>query len=68
MGLEIVRDRASAQPEYFGIAGEDAAFVANLIHLLPEVDFGKGEPQMQPVESYVLPFGDMGADDMLDQE
>ena len=66
MGLEIVRDRASAQPEYFGIVGEDAEFVARLIHLLPDVDFGKGQPQVQPVNSYLLPFGDMGADDLLD--
>ena len=68
MGLEIVREPASAQPEYFGLPREDAEFIASLIHLLPEVDFGKGEPQMQPVESYLLPFGDMGADDMLDQD
>ena len=67
-GLEIVRDRASAQPEYFGIADQDAQFVANLIHLLPEVDFGRGEPQMQEVGTYLMPFGDMGADDMLNDE
>ena len=65
-GLEIVRDRASALPEYFGIGGSDAQFVADLIHLLPEVDFGRGEPQMQDVGTYLMPFGDMGADDMLD--
>ena len=67
-GLEIVRDRANAMPEYFGIGGADADFVADLIHLLPDVDFGRGEPQMQDPESYVLPFGDTGADDMLDEE
>ena len=65
MGLEIVRDRASALPEYFGIGGEDADFVAELIHLLPEVDFGRGDPPMQSVESYMLGVGDIGADDML---
>ena len=67
-GLEIVRDRASALPEYFGIGGSDATFVADLIHLLPEVDFGRGEPQMQDVDTYLMPFGDMGADDMLNDE
>ena len=64
-GLEIVRDRASAQPEYFGITGADAKFVADLVHLLPDVDFGRGEPEMQPVESFSLLPGNMGADDML---
>ena len=67
-GLEIVRDRASAQPEYFGIVGNDAQFVADLIHLLPEVDFGRGEPQTQDVDTYLMPFSDMGADDMLNDE
>ena len=66
MGLEIVRDRASAQPEYFGMDDEDAEFMARLIHLLPDVDFGKGQPQIQPIETYLLSFGDMGADDLLD--
>ena len=64
-GLEIVRDRASAQPEYFGITGADAKFVADLVHLFPDVDFGRGEPEMQPVESFFLLPGNMGADDML---
>ena len=64
-GLEIVRDRASAQPEYFGITGADAEFVANLIHLLPDVDFGRGEPEVQPVNSFSMLPGNMGADDML---
>lgn len=67
-GLEIVRDRASAQPEYFGIVGSDAQFVADLIHLLPELDFGRREPAMQDVSTYLMPFGDMGADDMLTDE
>ena len=67
-GLEIVRDRASAQPEYFGIVDQDAQFVADLIHLLPEVDFGRREPEMQDVSNYLMPFGDMGADDMLNDE
>ena len=67
-GLEIVRDRASAQPEYFGIVGQDAQFVADLIHLLPEVDFGRGEPQTQDVATYLMPFGDTGGDDILDDE
>ena len=67
-GLEIVQDPANAMPpEYFGIDGHDADFIVNLIHLLPAVDFGRGEPQMQSVESYALPFGDTGADDMLDE-
>lgn len=65
-GLEVVRDRASAQPEYFGIAGSDAEFVADLIHLLPDVDFGRGAPEMQDVNTYLI--GDMGADDMLNDE
>ena len=64
-GLEIVRDRASAQPEYFGIAGSDAKFIADLIHLLPDVDFGRGEPEMQPVETFSMLPGNLGADDML---
>ena len=64
-GLEIVRDRASAQPEYFGIGGADAEFIANLIHLLPDVNFGRGEPEMQPVNSFSMLPGNMGADDML---
>ena len=67
-GLEIVRDRASAQPEYFGIVGPDAQFVADLIHLLPEVDFGRGDPPMQDVDTYLMPFNDMGSDDMLNDE
>jgi hypothetical protein len=64
-GLEIVRDRASAQPEYFGITGADAEFVANLIHLLPDLDSGRGKPEMQPVNSFSMLPGNMGADDML---
>ena len=66
-GLEVVRDRANAMPEYFGIAGEDAEFVAELIHILPTVEFGRGEPQMQDVASYVLFDGDTWADDMFDE-
>ena len=53
-GLEIVRDRASAQLEYFGIGGSDATFVADLIHLLPEVDFRRGQPEMQDVSTYLM--------------
>lgn len=67
-GLEVVRDRASALPEYFGIGGEDADFVATLIHLLPDVDFGRGEPAMQPVESYILLPGDVGGDGLLHED
>ena len=67
-GLEIVRDRASALPEYFGIGDDDSEFVAELIHLLPEVDFGKGDPQLQTIEHYILAGHDIGADDMLDQD
>ena len=60
-----MRDRASAQPEYFGIAGSDATFIADLIHLLPDVDFGRGEPEMQPVETFSMLPGNLGAADML---
>ncbi len=66
--LEIVRDRASAQPEYFGIVGRDAEFVADLIHLLPDLDFGRREPEMQDVSTYLMPFGDMGGDDLLNDD
>ena len=67
--VEIVRDRASAQPEYFGsFSSLSADFIVQLIHLLPSVDFGRGAPDVQPVDTYVLPVGNMGADDMLDQE
>ena len=67
--VEIVRDRASAQPEYFGTFNRQTTdFIVQLLHLLPSVDFGRGEPDIQSIESYALPFGDMGADDMLDQE
>ena len=66
--VELVRDRASAQPEYFGAFNRESAdFIVQLIHLLPSVDFGRGEPDVQPVESYVLYGGAMGADDMLEQ-
>ena len=66
--VEVVRDRASAQPEYFGIGNQNADFVVQLIHLIPAVDFGRGEPDVQPIESYALPYGDIGADDVLDHE
>ena len=68
VGLEIVRDRAAALPEYFGFDKTNADFVAKLIHLIPTVDSGKGEVEMQSVDLYALPFGDMGADDMLDED
>ena len=64
--VEVVRDRASAQPEYFGTFNSQTAdFIVQLLHLLPTVDFGRGEPDIQPVKSYILLGGDTGADDML---
>ena len=67
-GLEIVRDRASAMPEYFGIYGEYAEFIANLIHLLPEVDFGKGEPELEPIDAYyAMMLDDAGDGYVFDQ-
>ena len=62
--VEIVRDRASSLPEYFGIHNWDADFVVALIHLLPGVDFGRGEPQMENVDSFML-LGDLGGDDTI---
>jgi hypothetical protein len=66
--VEIVRDRASAQPEYFGIGSQNADFIVQLLHLLPAVDLRRGAPDVQPIESYGLPIGDIGADDMLDYD
>jgi len=65
--VEIVRDRASSLPEYFGIHKWDADFVVALIHLLPDVDFGRGEPQMENVDSFML-LGDSGGDDAVYEE
>lgn len=53
-GLEIVRDRASGQPEYFGLQQDDASFVVDLIHLLPDVDFGRGQAEVLDVSSYTM--------------
>ncbi len=66
--VEVVRDRASALPEYFGVTGEYAEFIVELLHLLPSVDFGTGAPEVQAVEDYALPFGVTGADDMLEND
>lgn len=55
--VEIVRDRASALPEFFGINKWDVDYVVSLIRLLPSVDFGRGEPQLQPLDGYLLPGG-----------
>ena len=65
--VEIVRDRASSLPEYFGIHNWDADFVVALIHLLPGVDFGRGEPQMGSVDSFML-LGDSVGDDAVYEE
>ena len=65
--VEIVRDRASSLPEYFGIHNWDADFVVALIHLLPGVDFGRGEPQMENVDSFML-LGDLGGDEPVSEE
>ena len=66
VGLEIVRDRASAQPEFFGLSEDGAEFVVDLIHALEDADFGRGEPEMQNVTNYVL-MGDGGDDILLDE-
>ena len=66
--VEIVRDRASSLPEFFGIHRWDADFVVSLIHLLPSVDFGTGEPQIQQVDNYFenyLLVGDLGDDGLV---
>ena len=65
--VEIVRDRASSLPEYFGIHNWDADFVVALIHLLPGVDFGRGEPQLENVDNFML-LGDLGGDDAVYEE
>ena len=65
--VEIVRDRASSLPEYFGVFGQDADFVVALIHLLPGVDFGRGEPEMEHIDSFML-LGDLGGDDTVYEE
>ena len=65
--VEIVRDRASSLPEYFGIHNWDADFVVALIHLLPGVDFGRGEPQTESVDNFIL-LGDPGGDDAMYEE
>ena len=66
VGLEIVRDRASAQPEFFGLSEDGAEFVVDLIHALEDADFGRGEPKMQNVTTYVF-MGDGGDDILLDE-
>ena len=38
-GIEVVRDRASGLPEYFGVQEDDIGFVLDLIHTVPETDF-----------------------------
>lgn len=66
--VEIVRDRASSLPEYFGIHRWDADFVVSLIHILPSVDFGTGEPQIQHVDNYFdnyLLLRDLGDDGLI---
>lgn len=67
-GMEIVRERASALPEIFSLDDDDADFIVRLLHLLPDVDFGRGTPQVEPADTYLLPYGDLGADDMLEQD
>ena len=66
VGLEIVRDRASAQPEFFGLSEDGAEFVADLIHALEDADFGRGEPEMQDVRTYML-LDSYGDDALFDE-
>ena len=69
--LEIVRDRASALPEYFGLDNSHPVrfgdFLVQLLLLLPSLDFGRGEPEVQSIETYMM-SGDIGADDMLEHD
>ena len=63
VGLEIVRDRVSAQPEFFGMSEDDAEWVVDLIHAIEDADYGRRKPVMQEVHSYLLMDGD--GDDVL---
>ena len=50
--IEIVRDRASGQPEYYAVGEDEARFVSDLIHALSDADFGRGGPEIQNIDDY----------------
>ncbi|WP_419162902.1 hypothetical protein [Candidatus Palauibacter sp.] len=48
--IEVVRDRASGMPEYFYINEQANQFFADLMSLMPAVEFGRSEPEVRSVE------------------
>ena len=60
--VEIVRDRASGQPEFLVVGKEDAEFCAELIGIVPSIELGRGAPEMEEIDySFYMPAdtGDM---------
>ena len=67
--LVITRDRVNALPEYFGRFPnrEDGQFLVDLIHAIPAIDFGRGLPEVQEIETFEMPGLEAGPDEVLDE-
>ena len=48
--IEVVRDRASGMPEYFHINEQANAFFADLMMIMPAVEFGRSEPEVRSID------------------
>ena len=48
--IEVVRDRASGMPEYFHISEQANRFFADLMAIMPAVEFGRSEPEVRSMD------------------
>ena len=46
---------------------EDGQFLVDLVHTIPAIDFGRGLPEMQEIETFVMPGLEAGPDEVLDE-
>lgn len=67
--LVITRDRVNSLPEYFGSfpIREDGQFLVDLIHTIPSIDFGRGLPEIQEIETFEMTGLEAGPDEVLDE-
>lgn len=61
--IEVVRERASGLPEYFGVTGDDAKFGAELVSVASTSDWGRAAPEtVSPEDEGLLHFAAESAD------
>ncbi len=66
-GVGVTRDRANAHPEFFIMGESDAWFAYELMHAIPSLETGRGEPERLPPLEYHMLSHDASGDVIHDE-